>query len=42
MNILAPVCIECKGIWVGWPGIDLKPGETVPESNASDKSPTGK
>ncbi len=37
---MAPVCIECKGIWVGWAGIQIEEDEIIPESSSDDKSPT--
>jgi trehalose 6-phosphate synthase/phosphatase len=40
VTAVSPVCIECKGIWVGWPGIQLKDDEKIPESNSDDLSPT--
>jgi trehalose 6-phosphate synthase/phosphatase len=40
VTAVAPVCIECKGIWVGWPGIQLNEDEPIPESLPDDKSPT--
>lgn len=40
VTAVAPVCIECKGIWVGWPGIQLEENETIPESSLDDRSPT--
>ncbi|XP_059478165.1 uncharacterized protein LOC132198254 isoform X1 [Neocloeon triangulifer] len=41
VTAVAPVVIECKGTWVGWPGIyDMLPEETIPESDAGDQAPT--
>lgn len=41
MTAVAPVVIECKGTWVGWPGIyDMTPNEAIPESDSGDQAPT--
>lgn len=41
MTAVCPSVIECKGTWIGWPGIQLKSElEPIPESNPDDKSPT--
>ncbi|XP_071454496.1 uncharacterized protein Tps1 isoform X2 [Hetaerina americana] len=40
VTAVAPVVIRCRGVWVGWPGIRLEEGETIPESNANDNTPT--
>lgn len=41
VTAVAPVVIDCKGTWVGWPGIQLtSEQEEIPESNPEDKSPT--
>ena len=28
------------GLWVGWPGPELEPGEGIPEAEVQDTSPT--
>ena len=41
MTAVAPVVVETRGMWVGWPGVyteDNFPG--IPESHPDDKSPT--
>ncbi|CAG7837219.1 unnamed protein product [Allacma fusca] len=48
VTAVAPVVVECKGLWVGWPGIfaeDLpahanKDALKIPESDPSDITPT--
>ncbi|XP_046388620.1 alpha,alpha-trehalose-phosphate synthase [UDP-forming] [Ischnura elegans] len=40
VTAVAPVVIRCQGLWVGWPGIQLEEGETIPESDANDSTPT--
>jgi trehalose-6-phosphate synthase len=41
VTAVAPVVIECKGTWVGWPGIyDMTPNEAIPESDSGDQAPT--
>lgn len=41
MTAVAPVVIECKGLWIGWSGLyDLKKTERIPEANPDDKAPT--
>ena len=39
---MAPVVIDCDGIWVGWHGLqDFNPDiEKIPESEPNDKAPT--
>lgn len=41
MTAVAPVVIDCKGIWIGWSGLhDLQPDEIIPEADPMDKAPT--
>lgn len=41
VTAVAPVVIECKGLWIGWSGLyDLKKTERIPEANPDDKAPT--
>jgi len=41
VTAVAPVVIECKGTWVGWPGIyDIAEEEAIPESDGGDQAPT--
>lgn len=41
MTAVAPVVIDCKGLWIGWSGLyDLQKDEKIPEANPSDKAPT--
>lgn len=41
VTAVAPVVINCNGIWVGWPGIHLDdPNEPIPESVPGDITPT--
>ena len=44
MTAVAPVVVQCKGIWVGWIGIyseDIQGGEIeIPKSDPDDKTPT--
>ncbi len=42
MTAVAPVVIDCKGIWVGWTGLDDfdETKDVIPESHVDDKTPT--
>ena len=42
VTAVAPVVIDCQGLWVGWTGLDdFNPKfEEIPESEADDKAPT--
>lgn len=40
MTAVAPVVIQAKGIWVGWPGLLDDINEPIPESDPNDKTPT--
>ncbi|XP_039262026.2 trehalose-6-phosphate synthase-like [Styela clava] len=41
VTAVAPVVVECKGLWVGWPGVHLEnPDEPIPESSPDAKGPT--
>lgn len=41
MTAVAPIVINGKGIWVGWPGMHLdNPNEKIPESDPNDQTPT--
>ena len=41
MTAVAPVVIECSGVWVGWTGLaDYSHDEPIPESRPDDPSPT--
>ncbi len=41
VTAVAPVVIKSKGIWVGWPGVDIPSSDfTIPESDPNDISPT--
>ena len=42
MTAVAPVVIDCDGIWVGWTGLhDFNPViEKIPESDSDDRAPT--
>lgn len=41
VTAVAPIVINGKGIWVGWPGIHLdNPDEKIPESDPDDQTPT--
>lgn len=41
MTAVAPVVIDCKGIWIGWSGLyDLAPDEVIPEADPNDQAPT--
>jgi len=41
VTAVAPVVVECKGTWIGWPGLfDLKHDEPIPESDPEDNAPT--
>nr|CAD7206100.1 unnamed protein product [Timema douglasi] len=41
VTAVAPVVIDCDGLWVGWSGLqDHQPGEPIPESDPGDKAPT--
>ena len=41
VTAVAPVVIECDGVWVGWTGIsDFSENDTIPESKPDDSSPT--
>jgi len=41
VTAVAPVVIDCKGVWVGWTGIsDFSSQDSIPESTPEDPSPT--
>ena len=40
VTAVAPVVIQSKGVWVGWPGSDVDKDAVIPESDPSDTSPT--
>lgn len=41
VTAVAPVVIECKGLWIGWSGIhDLTLEDKIPEADPDDKAPT--
>ena len=41
VTAVAPVVIQCSGIWVGWTGLsDYKSDDRIPESSPDDCSPT--
>ena len=40
VTAVAPVVIQSRGVWVGWPGAPLSEGVELPESDPSDNSPT--
>ena len=41
MTAVAPVVIDCQGVWVGWTGIsDFSESDSIPESPPDDPSPT--
>lgn len=40
MTAVAPVVVQAKGIWVGWPGQLDDINEGIPESDPNDKTPT--
>ncbi|XP_014261998.1 alpha,alpha-trehalose-phosphate synthase [UDP-forming]-like [Cimex lectularius] len=41
VTAVAPVVIECKGLWIGWSGIhDMDADEAIPEADPEDKAPT--
>ena len=41
VTAVAPVVIECGGLWVGWTGLtDFKTEDSIPESKPDDQSPT--
>ncbi|CAB0006029.1 unnamed protein product [Nesidiocoris tenuis] len=41
VTAVAPVVIECKGLWIGWSGMyDLDPRTKIPEADPEDKAPT--
>lgn len=40
VTAVAPVVVEGKGLWVGWPGNVYTRGMKIPESSPEDKSPT--
>ena len=40
VTAVAPIMVRSGGLWVGWPGIEMKDDEKVPESNPGDESPT--
>jgi hypothetical protein len=43
VTAVAPVVAQCKGLWVGWPGIFLESGEKepiIPESEDGNCTPT--
>jgi trehalose 6-phosphate synthase/phosphatase len=40
VTAVAPVVVQTKGIWVGWPGHLDDINEAIPESDPNDKTPT--
>jgi len=41
VTAVAPVVIDCGGLWIGWSGLHTKePLEYIPESDPDDKAPT--
>lgn len=41
VTAVAPVVIDCKGLWIGWSGLhDLGKDEKIPEANPDDLAPT--
>ena len=41
MTAVAPVVIECDGLWVGWTGLqDYSQEDVIPESSPDDLAPT--
>lgn len=41
VTAVAPVVVECRGLWIGWSGMyDLEPGTPLPEADPTDKAPT--
>lgn len=41
MTAVAPVVVQGKGLWIGWPGVQLDdPNEPMPEPDPSDCNPT--
>ncbi|XP_018007795.1 alpha,alpha-trehalose-phosphate synthase [UDP-forming] [Hyalella azteca] len=41
VTAVAPVVVETRGLWVGWPGLHKEDNlEYIPESSPDDKSPT--
>ena len=41
MTAVAPVVIECQGLWIGWTGLhNLDFDVEIPEANPDDKAPT--
>ena len=42
VTAVAPVVIDCKGLWVGWTGLDDfdETIDVIPESDPTDKAPT--
>lgn len=41
VTAVAPVVIDCQGVWVGWTGIsDFSESDSIPESPPDDPSPT--
>lgn len=42
VTAVAPVVIDCQGLWVGWTGLDDFDAskESIPESPPEDKTPT--
>jgi len=40
VTAVAPVVIQGNGLWIGWPGVHLKAGDKIPESDPNDTTPT--
>lgn len=41
VTAVAPVVVECKGLWIGWSGMyDLDKNTVLPEADPSDNAPT--
>ncbi|XP_050440661.1 uncharacterized protein LOC126845800 isoform X2 [Adelges cooleyi] len=40
VTAVAPVVVQGNGVWIGWPGVYLEKGETIPEPDPNDMTPT--
>ena len=40
VTAVAPVVIQSKGLWIGWPGPNVVESDVIPEADPTDTSPT--
>ena len=40
-NTIIDKCSLHSGVWIGWPGPEVLPGDRIPDPDPADQSPTG-